>query len=171
MTPFTLLRRKRASGGGGSSVYHFAKRSSTTTGNAAPRLMIPWDTELSAGSDITWDALNNTRLTIGETGNYRVGGYLTYRTTQQRGQANGEIFINGTSTGDFRGDTYVRNSGSSWDYGVIEMSSEPFALTSGDYIEIGVARTSGANASYGTGGSGTIVVRGQSCRVWVERMA
>lgn len=167
------LRQLEEAGGGGASasVYDYVKRSSTTTGTAAPRLMIPWQTELKAGTDITWSSGNNTRLTIGTTGVYRVGGFLTYSTTQQRGQANGEIFINGVNEGVFRGDTYVRNSGSAWDYGVIEIAGEPFDLTAGDYVEIGVARTSGANGSYSTGGSGTITVRGQSCRVWVERMA
>ncbi|MGB1214844.1 MAG: collagen-like triple helix repeat-containing protein [Pikeienuella sp.] len=156
---------------GGSSVYDFTKRSSTTTGTAAPSLMIPWDTDISTGTEVTWDSGNNTRLTIETTGTYRIGAYLTYSSATQRAQANGEIFINGVSEGDFRGDTYVRNSGSSWDFGVIEISSEPFAMTANDYFEIGIARTSGAGGTYGTGATGAITVRGQSCRVWVERVA
>ncbi|MEM8616612.1 MAG: hypothetical protein AAGF20_06720 [Pseudomonadota bacterium] len=160
------------SGGGGGSVYSYRKRSSTSTGNAAPALVIPWGIdEGSSGSDVTYDGANPTRLTIATTGVYKVGGVVTFSSTTQRGQASAEILINGTPTGVFRGGSYVRNSGSSWDYWPIEVSSEPFSLNAGDYVELRLVRNSGANGSYATGGSGTITHRGVSSRFWVERMA
>ena len=167
-----IFEEIEANQGGGGSVYGFHKRSSTSTSNAAPTLTVPWQTEEDTlGSDITWDSGNNTRLTVAATGAYRIGGYLTFTSPTQRGEANGLILINGVSEGDFRGDTYVRNAGSSWDYGIIEMATEPFNLTAGDYVEIQLARTSGADSSYSTGGTGTITFRGQSSRIWVERVA
>ncbi|MDJ0827913.1 MAG: hypothetical protein QNJ16_20700 [Rhodobacter sp.] len=157
---------------GGSSVYGFRKRSSTDTSNAAPTLIIPWQTdEGSLGTDITWDSGNNTRLTIATTGTYRIGGFVTFSTTQQRGQATVEILINGVSEGIYRGGSYVRNSGTSWDFWCIEVASEPFNLTATDYVEFRLARNSGAGASYTTGGSGTIVHSGTRSRIWAERVA
>ena len=156
--------------GGGS--YSFMKRSSTDTASAAPTLVIPWQTaEGSSGSDVTWASGNNTRLTIATTGVYRIGGYVTFSTVTQRGQAAVEILINGVSEGVYRGGSYVRNSGSSWDYWCIEVAPEPFSLTAGDYVELRLARTSGANATYSTGGTGTIVHRGTASKIWVERAA
>ncbi|MEM1088701.1 MAG: hypothetical protein AAGH90_13330 [Pseudomonadota bacterium] len=163
--------RSEMGGSGGVSVYDYAKRSSTSTSTINPRLIIPWQTVLKAGTDITWDAANNTRFTIGATGVYRIGAFLTYQSSTQRAQANGEIFINGVSEGVFRGDTYVRNSGSTWDYGIAEISPEPFDLSAGDYVEIAIARTSGAGTNYTTGGQGTLNFRGQYSRAWVERTA
>lgn len=159
-------------GGGGGSVYSFMKRSSTSTSTAAPTLLVPWQTEeATLGSDVTWSSDNNTRLTVATTGTYKIGGYLTYSSAGQRTQACAQILINGTWEGDFRGDTYVRNSGSSWDYGIIEISSEPFNLTANDYVELQLARTSGANTSYNTGGSNTVTFSGAHSRIWVERVA
>ncbi|MEM1337261.1 MAG: hypothetical protein AAGF96_05900 [Bacteroidota bacterium] len=159
-------------GGGGASVYSFHKRSSTSTSTATPRHTIPWQTDLeSFGSDVNWDPGNNTRLTINSNGVYKIGGFITYSSTSQRGQASAEIFINGVSQGIFRGGSYIRNSGTAWDYWSIEISPEPFTLTAGNYIELALVRTSGAGGSYSTGGSGTITLRGQSSRIWIERMA
>lgn len=159
-------------GGGGGSVYSFIKRSSTSTANASPTLVIPWQTALSSlGSHITWSSTNNTRLTIATDGAYKVGGFVTYLSATQRAQASVEILINGVAQGVFRGGSYIRNSGSSWDYWPIEFAPEPFNLTAGDYIELRLVRTSGAGATYGTGGTGTLTLRGQSSRIWIERMA
>lgn len=158
--------------GGGSSAYSYRKRSSTNTGTASPTLIIPWQTDLgSFGADVTFDGANNTRLTAASDGVYKVGGFLTYSSTTQRGQASAEILINGTPEGVFRGGSYVRNSGSSWDYWAIEIAPEPFTLSAGDYIELRLVRTSGANANYATGGTGAITHRGTASRFWIERMA
>jgi len=152
--------------------FQFHKRSSTDTSNAAPTLIIPWQTEeQTLGDDITWDAGNNTRITIGTDGTYRVGGFITYTSSTQRAQASVEVLINGVTQGVYRGGSYIRNSGSSWDYWCIELSTEPFNLSENDYIEFQLARNSGAGASYATGGSGTITHRGTSSRIWVERVA
>ena len=154
------------------SVYGFAKRSSTSTANAAPRLTIPWDTDTqSLGSGITWNALTPTRLTVTEAGTYRLGAVVTFVTTQQRGQAVLEVRVNGTPTGIFRGSSYARNAGTSWDFWAIEMAGEPMNLSAADYVELDLVRTSGANANYATGGSGTITLRGQSSLIWLERVA
>lgn len=159
-------------GGGGASVYGFMKRSSTDNIAIGTTRIIPWQTAAgSLGTDVTWSSGNNTRLTINTTGTYRVGGFVTFSTTQQRGQASVEILINGVSEGVYRGGSYVRNSGSSWDYWCIEVAPEPFNLTAGAYVEFRIARNSGANATYGTGGSGTIVHDGIRSKIWVERAA
>lgn len=160
------------SGGGGSNPYAFRKRSSTSTGNASPSLVIPWDVdEDSFGSDVEWDVANPTRLSVASAGVYRIGGVITHSSNTQRGQASTRISINGTTQGVFRGASYVRNSGSSWDFWPIEFAPEPFNLAANDYFEVELARTSGAGANYSTGATGTIALRGVSSRVWVERVA
>ena len=160
------------SSGGGDSAYGFLKRGSTSTATAAPTLVIPWDAaDSNLGTDITWSSGNNTRFTIATTGTYRVGGYLTYQSGSQRTQAVIDILINGVSTGDYRSSSYVRNSGTSWDYWAMELSPEPFNLTAGDYVELALVRTSGAGGTYGTGGSNTVTFRGQSSKFWIERVA
>ena len=156
---------------GGGSVYSFMRRSSLSTASAAPTLTIPLETEEdSFGADVKWDSGNNTRLTVDTTGVYRIGGYVTFSSNTQRGQAAVLLLINGVA-GDFRSSSYVRNSGSSWDYWVMEIAATPFSLTAGDYVELQLARTSGANTAYSTGGTGSIVLRGVSSQLWVERVA
>ena len=158
--------------GGGSSVYSMLKRSSTDTSNAAPTLIIPWQTAgLSSGSDVTWSGTNNTRITCVSAGTYTVGGYVTYQSATQRAQASVEILLSGTGTGVFRGQSYVRNSGSAWDYWCIEISPEPFTVGAGAYFEFRLSRNSGAGATYGTGGTGTITHRGTASAIWVQRVA
>ena len=158
-------------GGSGGGGYKSLKRTSTTTSSVNPQLIIPWDVSIKAGDDVSWNVANPTRLVADVDGEYDLGGYLQYSTTTQRGQANGQILVNGVWEGDFRGNTYVRNSGSAWDYGIVEIGDEPFELSAGDYVELALARTSGANASYSTGSTGTLTCRGQSCRVWMRRIA
>ena len=158
--------------GGGSSSYSFMKRSSTNTGNASPTLTIPWQTLLAElGSDVSWSSGNSTRLTIETDGAYKIGGFITYSSPTQRGQASAEILINGVPQGVFRGGSYIRNSGTAWDYWPIEVSPEPFNLIAGDYVEMRLVRTSGAGATYSSGGSGTITHSGTRSRIWIERMA
>lgn len=160
-----------ASGGGG-GVYSFEKRSSVSTGTAGPRITIPWDTAgESFGSDVSWDGANSTRFTAESDGVYKLAAAITYRSTTQRAQAVVEVRKNGTLTGVFRGSSYIRNSGSSWDYWIIEMSGEPFNLVAGDYLEIDLVRTSGAGGSYTTGGTGTITLSGPNSLAWMERVA
>ena len=159
-------------GPAGSGVYSFQKRSSTSTGTAPPRITIPWDTaDESSGSDVTWSSGNNTRFTANADGVYKISAAIAYRSTTQRAQAVVEVRKNGTLTGVFRGSSYIRNSGSAWDYWIIEMAGEPFNLVAGDYLELDLVRTSGAGGSYTTGGTGTITLSGPNSRAWVERVA
>ncbi|MEM9437400.1 MAG: hypothetical protein AAGA15_10190 [Pseudomonadota bacterium] len=159
-------------GGSGGSVYSFAKRSSTSTANASPRLTIPLQTAVeSAGSDVNWEPANNTRLIAASDGVYRLGAAIAFQSSTQRAQAALELRRNGALNGVFRGSSYIRNSGTSWDYWVMELAGEPYNLLAGDYLELDLVRTSGANATYGTGGSGTITLRGQSSLIWMERVA
>lgn len=159
-------------GPAGTSVYSMMTRSSTSVQSAGSVHVIPWDTAReSFGSAISWDAAFPERLTIAESGVYRIAASIVYSSTTQRGQASVQIRKNGTWDGIFRGGSYVRNSGSSWDFWPIEVAGTPMSLVAGDYIEIALARNSGANASYSTGATGSAVLRGQSCLAIIERVA
>ena len=150
--------------------YNMHKRSSTSTDLAGPRLTIPWDVQEGvSGSLITWDAANPTRLTVQEDGFYRIGGFLTHQTSQQRGQTAAEFAFNGVLEGIFRSSSYLRNAGTAWDYWSLEIAPEPYQLSAGDYVEVDLARVSGAGANYETGASGNITFRGVSSKFWIEK--
>lgn len=169
---FNTIWASVSGGGASGSVYSFAKRSSTSTGTAGPRLTLPLDTALeSSGSDILWESSNDTRMVAVSDGVYRFGAAIAFSSSFQRAQAALELRKNGNPTGLLRGSSYIRNTGTAWDFWVIELSGEPLNLMAGEYIEIDLVRTSGAGSNYGTGGSGTITLRGPSSLVWMERVA
>ena len=147
----------------------YASRSSTSTqavnGTAAS---IPWQTEVNEGTEITWTSGANTRLVIGETGTYKIGGFFAVTSTDARAQHAVEIYINGTGTGILRGSAYIRNSGTSWDYWVLEVATEPIELTASDYVEIFIGTTTTTSYAFGTNGANSTLV-GDKSRVWVER--
>ncbi|MEM1151065.1 MAG: hypothetical protein AAGI03_10980 [Pseudomonadota bacterium] len=158
--------------GGAGTTYSFVKRSSTSTAVANPRLTIPLNSAVeSFGSDVLWNSTNNTRLTAATDGIYRLGAAVTCESESQRAQAVLEYRKNGVRSGLFRGSAYIRNTGTAWDYWVLEFAGEPLELVAGDYLELDLVRTSGAGTSYGTGASGTVRLRGQSTLVWMERVA
>ena len=118
---------------------------------------------------MTFDGGNPTRLTAQSDGVYKVGGYLTIQSAAQRAQAASEILVNGTATGLQRSGSYVRNSGSSYDYWTLEVSSTPFNLSANDYVELGVGQVSGA--TYGYAGALTINLDRSVSEFWLERVA
>ncbi len=159
-------------GPAGSGVYSFMRRASTSTSNAVSTLTIPLQTAVdSHGSDVSWDSGDNTRLVAETTGVYRVGASVTFESPGARTQAALQVLINGTWDNVFRGTGYVRNSGFSWDFWELEMAPYPLSLTADDYIEVVLARVSGAGATYSTGGNNTATIRGASSEVWLERVA
>ena len=162
-----------ASGSGGSSVYAFNKVIGATTQNVTSTLTaITWDSSSdSSGSDVTWSGGNPTRLVAVSTGVYKIGGYVTFEdTVDQRACAVAEIIINGTATGLQRGGSYIRNSGTSYDYWTIEVSGTPFSLSASDYVELAVGQVTGATYGY----SGSLVnldVERTKSEFWIERVA
>lgn len=146
----------------------FAKRSSTSTQSiTSTAAAIPWQTELDVGVTITWSSGNNTRLTVSETGSYRLGAYITVNSSAFRDQHVVEVYINGVASGILRSSTYVRNSTTSWDYWVMEVATEPFRLTANDYVELYIGTVTGGSYTYGPNGTGTLV--GDKSAIWMER--
>ena len=157
---------------GGSSVYSVHKRSGPGGANSiGTGYTFNWDTEeLKSGSDITWSGTNPSRLTIATAGIYRIGGFITVSSSDQRAQTSAEIRINGTSVGVYRSGSYIRNTGDSWDFWCMEIAPEPFQLSVNDYVEIAAVRNSGATG-YNTGTAHTIYAYNSLSRIWVERAA
>ena len=154
---------------GGAQELDYAKRSSTSTQNiTSTPSSIPWQTEIKAGTMITWSSGNNTRLTVTETGTYNVGGFFVIQDpSNQRSQHTIDIRINGVSTGVYRTSGYNRNLGSSWDYWIYELSTTPIELNANDYIEIFTQQHIGAN--YAPSGSYTATLIGDKSQIWLER--
>ena len=118
---------------------------------------------------MTFSGGNPTRLTITTTGVYRIGGYVTIQSAGQRACAAVEILINGTPTGLQRGGSYLRNSGTSYDFWTMDVSGTPTTLTAGDYVELGVGQVTGA--TYGYAGALTINCERSRSEFWIERVA
>ena len=159
-----------SNGSGGGSVYSFNRLIGTGTQSVTSALTaITWNASNdSSGSDVTYSGANPTRLTVGTTGTYKIGGYVTIQSAAQRAQAAVEILINGTATGLQRGGSYVRNSGTSYDYWTMDVASTPFTLTAGQYVELGVGQVVGA--TYGYGGALAINCDRSKSEFWVERV-
>ena len=161
-----------ASGGGGGGVYSFNRviGAAPTVAVTLTPAIVDWDnSQDSSGSDVTWSGANPSRLTAVSAGVYRVSGYLTIQSPAQRAQAVAELVINGTPTGIQRGGVYIRNSGASYDYWAIEVSSTPFTLAASDYVEVRVGQVSGA--TYGYTGAVSIFLYPQYSEFWLERVA
>jgi len=160
-----------ASNGTPASVYSFNRIIGTGTQSVTSTLTaVTWSTSNdSSGSDVTFDGLNPTRLTAASDGVYKVGGYLTVQSAAQRAQTASEILVNGVATGYQRSGSYIRNSGSAYDYWTMEVSSTPFTLSANDYVELGVGQVAGA--TYGYSGALTINLDRSVSEFWLERVA
>ena len=122
----------------------------------------------SSGSDVTFS--NDTRLIAGTTGVYKLGGFIChYSASSQRAQAAAEVYINGSGDGVLRGSSYIRNSGASWDYYVIELAPVPLNLTANDYVELYVGTTTTTGYAFGNNGTATIQGAGRS-KIYLERV-
>ena len=152
------------------NAFDFAARTSTSTQSVtSTATAIPWQTEVEAGSIITWNSGNNTRLTVTENGTYSVGGYVTVQSAAIRAQVAVQIYINGASyQSDFRSSSYIRNSGSTWDFWVQEVASTPIKLEANDYVEFYICTVT--LGSYSCGGSISVTVRGASSQIWAMRL-
>jgi len=160
-----------ANGSGGGSVYSFNRLLGATTQAVTSTLTaITWSASSdSTGSDVTFSGGSPTRLTAVSTGTYKIGGYVTVQTTAQRGCAAVEILVNGVATGLQRGGSYIRNSGTAYDYWTMEVSGTPLTLSATDYVELGVGQVTGA--SYGYSGSLTVNCDRSKSEFWLERIA
>lgn len=162
------------SGGGGGTlpISDVAKRSSTSTQSLNGTLTaIPWQTEVIAGSSISWSSSNNTRFTVTEDGVYVVGGvFTTTAPAIQRVQQVIEIRVNGTSLdGIYRSSSYIRNSGFAWDFWALEVSGTPIELSAGDYVEFFIATVNGSTyTTADSGGTNSLV--GDKSSAWVYTM-
>lgn len=123
----------------------------------------------SSGSDVTFSGANPTRLTAVSAGTYKVGGYVTIQSAGQRAQTAIEIMINGVATGFQRSGTYLRNSGTAYDFWTMELSGTPFTLSASDFVELAVGQVTGA--TYGYGGALTITCDRTVSEFWLERVA
>jgi len=151
--------------------YSFNKVVGTGTSSVTGTLAeIDWNaSDDSSGSDVSYAGGNPERLTVNSDGVYKVAAFITIQSGAQRPQVAAEIFIDGTATGFQRGGSYIRNSGISYDYWTIEVASEPFSLTSGQYVSVGVGQVTGG--TYGYGGTATINCDRSVSKFWVERVA
>ena len=152
-------------------IYSFNRLIGATTQAVTSTLTaITWDSsDDSSGSDVTFSGANPTRLTAVSAGVYKIGGYVTIQSTGARAQTAIEIMINGTPTGLQRSGTYLRNSGASYDYWAMELSSTPFTLSASDYVELGVGQVTGA--TYGYAGALTITCERTRSEFCLERVA
>jgi hypothetical protein len=160
-----------ANGSGGGSVYSFNRLIGATTQAVTSTLTpVTWNASNdSSGSDVTFSGGSPTRLTAVTTGTYKVGGYVAISSAAQRAQAAVEIMINGVATGLQRGGSYIRNSGTSYDYWTMDVASTPFTLTAADYVELAVGQVVGA--TYGYSGSLTINCDRSKSEFWLERVS
>lgn len=156
--------------GGGGAAYSFNRLIGATTQSVTSTLTaITWSSSAdSTGSDVTFAGGSPTRLTIVSTGVYRICGYVTVQTAAQRGCAAVEIMINGVATGLQRGGSYIRNSGSAYDFWTMEMAGTPMSLTANDYVELAVGQVT--LGTYGYGGSLTINCERSRSEFWIERV-
>lgn len=153
------------------NIYSFNRLIGTGTQSVTSTLTaVTWNaSNASSGSDVTFSGGNPTRLTAVSTGAYKVAGYLAIQSAELRAQAAAEILINGTATGFQRSGAYIRNTSPAYDYWTLEISSTPFSLTAGDYVELGVGQVTGA--TYGYSGALTINCDRSVSEFWLERVA
>lgn len=153
------------------AVYSFNKIIGTGTQAVTSTLAaITWSASTgSVGSDVSYSGANPTRLTAVSAGIYKVAGYATIQSTAQRAQAAVEIIINGTATGLQRSGSYIRNSGTGYDYWTMDVSSTPFTLAASDYVELAVGQVTGA--TYGYAGGLAINCDRAKSEFWIERVA
>ena len=158
------------SGGGGGSVYSFNRITGAGTQAITSTLsnIVFSQSVDSYGSDVVYNSAAPTRLTAQTAGVYKFGGVVTELSSAQRAQASCRIRKNGALYGLLRGSSYIRNSGTSWDYWALEISSTPITLAAGDYIEISVAAV-GAT-TYGGSGSVSQACHRDKTEFWLERM-
>ena len=157
-------------GTGGGSVYSFNRITGTGTQAITATLSnIVFNQSVdSYGSDVVYNSAAPTRLTAQAAGVYKFGGVVTELSSAQRAQASCSIRKNGAIYGLLRGSSYIRNSGTSWDYWALEISSTPITLAAGDYIELSVAAV-GAT-TYGGSGSVSQTCHRDKTEFWLERM-
>jgi len=153
------------------SVYAFNRVIGTGTQAVTSTLTaITWNASNdSFGSDVTYSGANPTRLTVQSDGVYRICGYAAIQSTAQRAQAALEILVNGVATGFQRSGSYIRNSGTAYDYWTMDITSTPFNLSASDYVELGIGQVTGA--TYGYAGALTINCDRSVSEFWLERVA
>ena len=164
------IQGETGAGGGGGSVYSFNRITGTGTQAITATLsnIVFSQSVDSYGSDVVYNSAAPTRLTAQTAGVYKFGGVVTELSSAQRAQASCRIRKNGALYGLLRGSSYIRNSGTSWDYWALEISSTPITLAAGDYIELSVAAV-GAT-TYGGSGSVSQTCHRDKTEFWLERM-
>lgn len=110
-----------------------------------------------------------TYFEVGEAGVYRIGGYATVRSIVQRAQAALQIRRNGVAIDPtLHGHVYIRNSGSSWDYGTVQLPAELYALEADDQVEFFIGGVVGADYQFAD--AGTIRLVAANTAFWIERV-
>ena len=157
-------------GTGGGSVYSFNKITGTGTQSITSALAaIVFDQSVdSYGADVAYSAGSPTGFTVQTTGIYKWGAVVTEFSAAQRSQSGCKILIDGVESGLIRGTSYIRNSGTSWDYWPIELSSTPISLAAGEFVELAVGGVVGG--AYGFSGTVSHVCHIDKTEFWLERM-
>lgn len=154
---------------GASAPNVWMKRTGTGTLALSTSYQIPaFDTELSAVNTSGEITFAGGRFTVLTAGTYMIGGYFAVESPDQRAQGTAQVFVNGAGTGDQRGNLYIRNSGSSYDWWPLEVGEEPFELAANDIIDIRLGKTSGT--TYTLGGGFTLTLHEQYSRVWLRKV-
>ena len=120
--------------------------------------------EVNVGGDISF---SGGSFTVNSDGQYRIGGYFTTESNNQRAQIVGEVFINGVGQGHQRGASYIRTP-SVYPWWTTEISNEVYDLSAGDTIDIRLFQVRGT--AYNAGGTYTIWCHENKSRVWLEKV-
>ena len=149
--------------------FDMAKRSSTSVAViSGTAVALTVDVEVIPGVDLSYSGGNNTRITSDKSGTFWVGGYITVKSpTNARLQHAVEIKVNGLTVGFNRTSSYIRNSGASWDWWVLEITNTPIVLAADDYVEFFV-KTVSTSVYTGTTVTGS-TIEGDKTEVWVVR--
>ena len=111
---------------------------------------LTWATAVdNYGTGITWSGTNPERLTVTETGIYRISGTLDFYSTSTRAQGTAKIQVNGVdvSGASWLGATYIRSNSNTWAHWPMSVASKPLQLTAGDYVTIAAVEVTGAGTN------------------------
>ena len=155
---------------GGAGAYSFNKITGTGTQSITSTLTaITFNQSVdSYGADVDYSASSPKGFTVQTTGVYKWGAVVTEFSTSQRSQSGCRLLVNGSVSGLIRGTSYIRNSGTSWDYWPIELSSTPINLTAGDFVELAVGSVAGG--AYVFNGTVSHVCHRDKTEFWLERV-
>jgi hypothetical protein len=148
-----------APGTGGMStadyLYYTSQDTSAVTSTAHA---ITWETKVTDGVSAKQTDGDTSRIDISESGTHTLSAAVVVQSSVARPQIACEVYVSGVATGIIRGSSYIRSSGISWDYWVIEIAATKLELLAGDYVQLYVYQVTGG--TYGAGGTAAVTLYG-----------